>query len=116
MKSKINTVETFNKEGFKIERNGEVITLAREEMHEFRFLDSALDGRHSIEWFLDEIENEYITMSSEKVAKLKEMLNDDKACYRANQRFLDYVMEDTGEIERDAINDELDIVMKAGDC
>ena len=44
------------------------------------------------------------------------MLDDDDACYKVNQRFVDYAMDDVGEIERDAIRDELAIAMKAGDC
>lgn len=116
MTNKLNNVTTFDKEGFKIERNGEIITLTQSEMREFRYLDSALDGRHSIEWFLDEIADEYISATPEEIAKLEEMLDDDAVCYEANQRFLDYAMGDAGEIERDAMRDELTIAMKAGDC
>ena len=116
LKKKLNTVETFYNEGFKIERNGEVIILTPEEMRLFKELDSALDGRRSVEWFLDEISNSYENATPEEIIKLKAMLDDDDACYKVNQRFVDYAMDDVGEIERDAIRDELAIAMKAGDC
>lgn len=36
MKNKLNTMDSFENEGFKIERNGQVITLTQDEMCRFR--------------------------------------------------------------------------------
>lgn len=116
LKKKLNTVETFYNEGFKIERNGEVIILTPEEMRLFKELDSALDGRGSIEWYLDQIEFKYISASSDDVTKLKKMLSDDNACYQVNQTFLEYAMSEAGEEEREAVRYGLKHAMREGDC
>lgn len=45
MQDKLNTMDSFENEGFKIERDGQVITLTKEEMSDFRFFDKAIYGR-----------------------------------------------------------------------
>ena len=44
----LNTMESFVEEGFKIKRDGKVITLTSDEMDRFRYLDIAVDGKNSL--------------------------------------------------------------------
>lgn len=44
----INNLDDFQDGIFKIERNGKIITLAKEEMKQFKFLDTALKGREEL--------------------------------------------------------------------
>lgn len=41
----INSLDDFQEDVFKIERNGEIITFTKEEMDAFRFFDTASKGR-----------------------------------------------------------------------
>lgn len=44
----INNLDDFQDGIFKIERNGKIITLAKEEIAQFKFLDTALKGREEL--------------------------------------------------------------------
>ena len=44
-----NTLKSFINGGFKIERDGEIITLSLDEMTMFRHLDKSQNGHYSIE-------------------------------------------------------------------
>ena len=48
----LNTLDDFSS-GFKIQRNGEIITLSQEEMRDFRYFDNALDGQVVLEEYRD---------------------------------------------------------------
>ena len=93
-----NTINSFEKEGFKIVRNGMVITLTKEEMTEFRYLDTALNGRNSIE--VAALDNDSFDQDT-----IKEMMNDDEICYELENDILDNVFSDIGNIEYECAND-----------
>ena len=93
-----NTINSFEKEGFKIVRNGMVITLTKEEMTEFRYLDTALNGRNSIE--VAALDNDSFDQDT-----IKEMMNDDEICYELENDILDNVFSDMGNIEYECAND-----------
>lgn len=93
-----NTMNSFEKDGFKIVRNGEVITLTKEEMTEFRYLDTALNGRNSIE--VAALDNDSFDQDT-----IKEMMNDDEICYELENDILDNVFSDIGNIEYECVND-----------
>lgn len=44
----INDLNDFQEGIFKIERNGKIITLTKEEIEQFKFLDTALKGREEL--------------------------------------------------------------------
>ena len=44
----INNLDDFQDGIFKIERNGKIITLTKEEIAQFKFLDTALKGRENL--------------------------------------------------------------------
>lgn len=57
----LNTMDSFESEGFKIERDGKIITLSFDEMNDFRYLEKALHGKKCLEYFdADEDEEEVI--------------------------------------------------------
>lgn len=93
-----NTMNSFEKDGFKIVRNGMVITLTKEEMTEFRYLDTALNGRNSIE--IAALDNNSFDQDT-----IKEMMNDDEICYELENDILDNVFSDIGNIEYECVND-----------
>ena len=93
-----NTMNSFEKDGFKIVRNGMVITLTKEEMTEFRYLDTALNGRNSIE--VAALDNDSFDQDT-----IKEMMNDDEICYELENDILDNVFSDIGNIEYECVND-----------
>lgn len=93
----LNTMDSFNK-GFKIERDGKIITLTPEVMSDFRFLDKAIDGRNCLDCY-NQIgdENEQLL--------IEEMMNDEETYYNIENDFLDIVFDDTGVIEREVIKE-----------
>ena len=93
-----NTMNSFEKEGFKIIRNGMVITLTQEEMSEFRYLDTALTGRNSIE--LAALDNDEFNQNI-----IKKMIDDEEICYQLENDILDNAFSDIGNIEYEYIND-----------
>ena len=56
MQDKLNTMDSFEYDGFKIERNGKVITLTKEEMSDFRFFDKAIYGRVFLNYYEHEMD------------------------------------------------------------
>lgn len=93
-----NTMNSFEKDGFKIVRNGEVITLTQEEMSEFRYLDTALNGRNSIE--VSALNNDSFDQDI-----IKEMMDNEEICYELENDILDNVFSDIGNIEYECVND-----------
>lgn len=105
MKS-LNTMNSFLNEGFKIVRNGEVITLTHEEMFDFRYLDKAIDGRRSLEYFLNECEDE----KEQEIAS--KLIEDEEACFNIEDEYLEIVLTDTGSIEIDVVENFIERNMK----
>lgn len=93
-----NTMNSFEKDGFKIVRNGEVITLTQEEMSEFRYLDTALNGRNSIE--VSALNDDSFVQDI-----IKEMMDNEEICYELENDILDNVFSDIGNIEYECVND-----------
>lgn len=93
-----NTMNSFEKDGFKIVRNGMVITLTQEEMSEFRYLDTALNGRNSIE--VAALDDDSFDQDI-----IKEMMDNEEICYQLENDILDNAFSDIGNIEYEYIND-----------
>ena len=87
MNNKLNTLEDFENDIFRIERNGEIITLTQEEMREFRMLNIALDGKTDLECFAhsgycDEDDDSMLN-------KIYKMMEDEQECYAIENSILD---------------------------
>lgn len=71
---KLNTMKSFKEEGFKIERDGKVITLDFDEMFDFIYLQKANEGRRSL--------LEYkATASLEDARIIRKFENDEEVCF-----------------------------------
>ena len=71
---KLNTMKSFKEEGFKIERDGKVITLDFDEMFDFIYLQKANEGRRSL--------LEYkATASLDDVRIIRKFENDEEVCF-----------------------------------
>lgn len=93
----LNTMDSF-KDGFKIERNGEIFTLTPEEMSDFRFLEKARDGRNALSsWSVD------MDLSEEEETLVETMTDDEELCYNITQDFENEVFSDTGSIEQEVV-------------
>lgn len=97
-----NTLQTFETEGFKIERNGKIFTLTSEEMCQFRELEKALIGKDCIETIIDDCD-----YTAEEMEILKEAMESASICCDIENIILDILMEDSGETEFSVINDYL---------
>lgn len=96
----LNTLETFRKEGFKIEREGKIISLSKTEMEEFRYLDQALTGLFCLECYNPE---------NEQSAKIiDEFIKNDRICHDIDEAVLDILMDDCYSVERDVIDSFID--------
>lgn len=95
----MNTMDSFEKEGFKIERDGKVITLSSGEMSDFRYLEEALYGRKCLEYFnADEDE--------EKV--IEKMKADEEICHNIGDDVLEILYSDAEPVEYDVIKNYID--------
>ena len=90
----LNTMDSFEKEGFKIERNGQVFILTPEEMSDFRYLDKAIDGRNCLECYNASEDGEEI---------VEEMKKDEEICYNIEDDILEILYNDAGVVETDVI-------------
>lgn len=71
---KLNTMKSFKEEGFKIERDGKVITLDFDEMFDFIYLQKANEGRRSL--------LEYkATASLDDARTIRKFENDEEVCF-----------------------------------
>lgn len=96
----LNTLETFWKEGFKIERDGNTIVLSQAEMEKFRYLDKALTGLFCLESY---------NPDNEQVAKIvNELMKDDKICHDIDEDILDFLGDDFYEAEKEIIDSFID--------
>lgn len=93
----LNNMESFEKEGYKIERDGQVFTLTTSEMSEFRHLNEALNGKSCLEC--------YNSDSEEDLRIVEEMMHDEDICYDIQEEILDVMGEGGGSIEHDVIFD-----------
>lgn len=92
-------------DGFEIERDGQKITLTKDEIREIKKLFDAYNGRGSIEYWFDSIwEDE----SEERIKAAEQMMEDETVCANVWQNFLDDVFYDSGEVENNTVNYMLD--------
>ena len=71
---KLNTMKSFKEEGFKVERDGKVITLDFDEMFDFIYLQKANEGRRSL--------LEYkATASLDDARIIRKFENDEEVCF-----------------------------------
>lgn len=94
MQDNLNTMDSFENEGFKIERNGQVITLTQDEMCRFRKLESAIDGRSCFEYFI-----ECETVDREEIKIAKKLMKDEEVCSDLSNDMLLKVYTGSYEIE-----------------
>ena len=97
----LNTMDMLN-DGYKIERSGETIVLTKNEMRNFLFYYDAYYGRESIYYVAGLYEED-----SDEYNKLMEMSKDMYACYNIRQSFLDTMLSEAGESEREVVMDYL---------
>lgn len=100
---KLNTMNSFEKEGFKIIRDGKIITLTSEEMARFRYLDIAVDGKNSIECAEDYFDDDVI---------IQEMKNNEKMCHDIETSILEDLFSDCGDTEYESIKKYYDEIVK----
>lgn len=86
----LNTMKSYVNEGFKIIRDGQVITLTNEEMSRFRFMEQALNGRYNIEAVLED-DDDY----NQDI--VRQMKDDIGLCYELQEEILDEVYDDDGD-------------------
>ena len=101
---KLNTMESFVEEGFKIKRDGKVITLTSEEMARFRYLDIAVDGKNSIERAEDYFDDDDVI--------IQEMKSNEKMCYDIEKSTLEDLFSDCGDTEYESIKKYYDEIAK----
>lgn len=77
-RDELNTLESYLRDGFKIERDGKIITLTSNEVNRLKYLDRAHWGRNTIS-VIAEFEDGY------KFAK--QYLNDEEICWRAQMDY-----------------------------
>lgn len=101
----LNTMNSFEKEGFKIIRDGKIITLTSEEMARFRYLDIAVNGKNSIE--CAEAEDCF-----DDDAIIQEMKSNEKMCYDIETSILEDLFSDCGDTEYEYIKKYYDEIAK----
>lgn len=99
----LNTMDSFEKEGFKIKRNGETIVLTPEEMSDFRYLDKAIDGRNCLEFY---------NSSEDEQEIIEEMKKDEEICFNIEEDILGIIFNDCGGTESIVIKDYIKRNMK----
>lgn len=95
----LNTMESF-RNGFRIVRNGQIITLTRQEMNDFRFFDSAVAGQNSLSYYAIETPED-----TEKSLLMKLAATDEQMCYEVWKEYDDTLHEESGTIEKDVVVD-----------
>lgn len=100
----LNTMNSFESEGFKIKRNGTIITLTSEEMDRFRYLDTAVDGKASIFRYLDSF------VDAKDI--IQEIENNEKMCYDIEKSILEDLFSDCGDTEYESIKKYYDEIVK----
>lgn len=94
MKKELNTMDTFYK-GFKIIRDGKVITLTEQEMSDFRYLEKAVNGKNCLEV--------YNPLSDDEIKIIKVMSRDEEICHGIEEDIMNILFQDCGSIEADVI-------------
>lgn len=93
----LNTMDSFYN-GFRIVRDGKVITLTPDEMSDFRFFDKAIEGRDNLYTF-----GCNKAKSQEELNAIAELVNDPIICRNITTVIEDTLYEDAEEIEMSAV-------------
>lgn len=96
----LNTIESFTK-GFRIKRNGKIMTLTSQEMAQFRNLDTALIGRECLEIYKNNV-------TEEQRSILEEMISNENICYDLENEILDDLFEEASETEACVIKNAIE--------
>lgn len=89
----LNTMDSFYN-GFRIVRDGKVITLTPDEMSDFRFFDKAIEGRDNLYTY-----GCNKAKSQEELNAIAELANDPIICRNITAGIEDALYEDAEEIE-----------------
>lgn len=93
----LNTMDSFYN-GFRIVRDGKVITLTPDEMSDFRFFDKAIKGRDNLYTY-----GCNKAKSQEELNAIAELVNDPIICRNITTVIEDTLYEDAEEIEMSAV-------------
>lgn len=75
-RDKLNTLESYLKDGFKIKRDDKIITLTSNEVNRLKYLDRAHRGRNTIS-----------VIAEDDYKFAKQYLNDEEICWRAQMDY-----------------------------
>lgn len=95
---KLNTMNSFAN-GFKIMRDGKVITLTPEEMSDFRFFDKAIEGRDNLYAY-----GCNKAKSQEELNAVAELANDSAICRSITVGIEDTLYEDAEDVVTSAVS------------
>ena len=104
---KLNTMESYVKEGFKIIRDGQVITLTIEEMSRFRFMEQALNGRSNIEAVLED-DDDY----NQDI--VEQMIDDENLCHELQEYILNAMSSNVEDEDVEIIKNHYDWYVDVG--
>ena len=104
---KLNTMESYVKEGFKIIRDGQVITLTNEEMSRFRFMEQALNGRSNIEAVLED-DDDY----NQDI--VDQMIDDENLCHELQEYILNAMSSNVEDEDVEIIKNHYDWYVDVG--
>ena len=90
---KFNTMDSFCN-GFRIVRDGKIITLTPEEMSDFRFFDKAIEGRDNLYAY-----GCNKAKAQEELDAIAELVNDPITCQNITTDIEDVLYEDTKDTE-----------------
>ena len=94
---KLNTMDSFCN-GFRIVRDGKIITLTPEEMSDFRFFDKAIEGRDNLYAY-----GCNKAKAQEELDTIAELASDSTICRNIMVDIEDTLYEDAEEIEMSAV-------------
>lgn len=104
---KLNTMESYVKEGFKIIRDGQVITLTNEEMSRFRFMEQALNGRSNIEAVLEDNDDYNQDI-------VEQMIDDENLCHELQEYILNAMSSNVEDEDVEIIKNHYDWYVDVG--
>lgn len=97
---RLNTMDSFTK-GFKIKRDGRIITLTREEMVEFYFFDKAVDGRNCLDCYS-------VCCYDDDLEVIEALKEDANKCFEIEDRILDILFSNRGDTEIEVVSDVIE--------
>lgn len=95
---KLNTMDSFYN-GFRIVRDGKVITLTPDEMSDFRFFDKAIEGRDNLYTY-----GCNKAKSQEELNAIADLVNDPIICQKIVADIEDALYEDAEDIVTSAVS------------